>query len=101
MLEPKWRNFFWNMATVQFDHRLIAALVVALAVALWWKVRYDFGLPIRAWRGAHLVLALVGVQVVLGISTLLLVVPVPLAALHQAGAVLVFAAALNVAHALR
>ena len=21
MLEPWWRNFFWNMATVQFDHR--------------------------------------------------------------------------------
>ena len=35
------------------------------------------------------------------IATLLLVVPVPLAAAHQAGAVLVFAAALNVAHALR
>jgi cytochrome c oxidase assembly protein subunit 15 len=46
-------------------------------------------------------LILVVVQVALGISTLLLVVPVPLAALHQAGAVLVFAAALNVAHALR
>ncbi len=101
MLEPKWRNFFWNMATVQFDHRLIAVLVVVVALALWWKVRNEFGLPLRVRRGADLVLALVAVQVALGISTLLLVVPVPLAALHQAGAVLVFAAALNVAHALR
>jgi cytochrome c oxidase assembly protein subunit 15 len=41
------------------------------------------------------------VQVALGISTLLLVVPVGLAALHQAGAVLVFAAAINAAHAAR
>ena len=40
-------------------------------------------------------------QIALGIATLLLVVPLPLAAAHQAGAVLVFAAALNVAHALR
>ena len=32
---------------------------------------------------------------------LIVVVPVPLAVAHQAGAVLVFAAALNVAHALR
>ncbi len=40
-------------------------------------------------------------QIALGIATLLLVVPMPLAAAHQAGAVLVFAAALNVAHALR
>jgi cytochrome c oxidase assembly protein subunit 15 len=41
------------------------------------------------------------VQVGLGIATLLLVVPLHLAATHQASAVLVFAAALNVAHALR
>jgi cytochrome c oxidase assembly protein subunit 15 len=40
-------------------------------------------------------------QVSLGISTLLLVVPLPLAAAHQAGAVLLFAAALHAAHALR
>jgi cytochrome c oxidase assembly protein subunit 15 len=40
-------------------------------------------------------------QLALGIATLLLVVPVPLAAAHQAGAVLMFAAALNAAHALR
>ena len=45
----------------------------------------------RCWR----------VQIGLGIATLLLVVPLHLAATHQAGAVLVFAAALNLAHALR
>jgi cytochrome c oxidase assembly protein subunit 15 len=40
-------------------------------------------------------------QIALGIATLVLVVPIALAAAHQAGAVLVFAAALNVAHSLR
>jgi cytochrome c oxidase assembly protein subunit 15 len=40
-------------------------------------------------------------QIALGIATLLLIVPIPLAAAHQGGAVLVLAAALNVAHALR
>ena len=40
-------------------------------------------------------------QVALGIATLVFVVPLPLAALHQAGAVLVFALAINVLHALR
>ena len=59
------------------------------------------GLPPRARSGATLLLALLALQIALGISTLLLVVPLPLAAAHQAGAVLVFAAALNVAHALR
>ena len=40
-------------------------------------------------------------QVVLGISTLLLVVPIPLAAAHQGGAVLLLTAILNAAHQLR
>ena len=41
------------------------------------------------------------VQLTLGIATLLMVVPLPLAAAHQASAVLLFSAALNAAHALR
>jgi cytochrome c oxidase assembly protein subunit 15 len=55
----------------------------------------------RARIGAHLLLALLAVQITLGICTLLLVVPLPLAAAHQAGALLLFAATLNVVHALR
>jgi cytochrome c oxidase assembly protein subunit 15 len=101
MLEPWWRNFFWNMATVQFDHRLIAWVIAFAVPVLWWKLRTTGGLPSRARAGGHLLLALVVMQIALGIATLLLVVPIPLAAAHQAGAVLVFAAALNVAHALR
>jgi cytochrome c oxidase assembly protein subunit 15 len=49
----------------------------------------------------QLLLGALLVQLALGIATLLLVVPLPLAAAHQAGAVLLFAAALNAAHALR
>ena len=55
----------------------------------------------RATPAANLLLAALLLQLALGIATLLLVVPVPLAAAHQAGAVLLFAAALNAAHALR
>ena len=101
MLEPWWRNFFWNMATVQFDHRIIAWLLAFTIPVLWWKLGTTYGLPARARVGGHLLLTLVVMQIALGIATLLLVVPIPLAAAHQAGAVLVFAAALNVAHALR
>jgi cytochrome c oxidase assembly protein subunit 15 len=101
MLEPWWRNFFWNMATVQFDHRAIAWLLAVVVPVLWWKLRTTDGLPSRARWGGHLLVALVAAQIALGIATLLYVVPIPLAAAHQAGAVLVFAAALNVAHALR
>jgi cytochrome c oxidase assembly protein subunit 15 len=101
MIEPMWRNFFWNMATVQLDHRFMAWLIAIMAPMLWWKLNATDGLPLRARIGGHLLLALVALQITAGIATLLFVVPIPLAAAHQAGAVLVFAAALNVVHALR
>jgi cytochrome c oxidase assembly protein subunit 15 len=44
---------------------------------------------------------MMSLQIALGVATLVYVVPLPLAALHQAGALLTFALALNVAHALR
>jgi cytochrome c oxidase assembly protein subunit 15 len=101
LLVPWWKNFFWNMATVQFDHRLIALILAIVVPWLWWRVRSTAGAPARAVRGAGLLLALLGAQIAIGIATLLLVVPLPLAALHQAGALAVFALAINVAHALR
>ena len=100
MIEPWWRNFFWNMATVQFDHRLGAWLLAFLVPVLWWKVR-GADLAPRVRLGANLLLAMLVVQVALGIATLLLVVPLALAAAHQAGAVVLFALALHLVHALR
>ncbi|MBS0320188.1 MAG: COX15/CtaA family protein [Proteobacteria bacterium] len=100
-IAPWWRNFFWNMATVQFDHRLLAYLSFATIAALYVRMRRATSASPRARSGAAWLLAMVCVQIALGIATVLLVVPIPLAALHQAGAVLVFALALNVAHAVR
>ena len=101
MLEPAWRNFFWNMATVQFDHRVLAWTLALVTPLLWWRVQRAPQTPPGARVAAHVLLAMLGVQIALGIATLVNVVPLPLAALHQAGAVLVFALALNLAHALR
>jgi cytochrome c oxidase assembly protein subunit 15 len=101
MLDPAWKNFFWNMATVQFDHRALAWLLALVVPWLAWRVARTRDLPARTHGAANLLLAMLVVQVALGIATLLLVVPLPLAALHQAGAVLLFAAALNLAHTLR
>jgi cytochrome c oxidase assembly protein subunit 15 len=99
MIDPWWRNFFWNMATVQFDHRLGAWALAVVVPLAWWRVLASRPTP-RARAGAHLVLAMLVAQVALGIATLLLVVPLPLAAAHQAGAVALFALALHLAHAL-
>lgn len=101
MLTPWWRNLFWNMATVQFAHRAVALLVAVLVLVLWTRLAATPGLPARAQVGAGVLVAVLAVQIAMGIATLLLVVPLPLAAAHQAGAVIVFAAALNVAHAIR
>ena len=101
LLSPWWKNFFYNMATVQLDHRIVAYLLAIAVPLLWWRVRGEGAAPRRAKVGANLLFAMLCAQIALGIVTLLNVVPLPLAALHQAGAVLVFALALNVAHALR
>jgi cytochrome c oxidase assembly protein subunit 15 len=100
LIDPWWDNFVYNMATVQFDHRGIAYLLAALAAATWLAVRSETA-DRRARHWALAFLAALGVQIVLGISTLLLRVPVPLAAVHQAGAVVVFACAVALRHALR
>jgi cytochrome c oxidase assembly protein subunit 15 len=101
MIDPWYANFWNNMATVQFDHRLIALLLALLVPAFWWRVMAAPEVSPRARLAVHLLLAMLAVQIALGIATLLLVVPLPLAAAHQAGAVLTFAAALNAAHAVR
>ncbi|MHB8667787.1 MAG: COX15/CtaA family protein [Burkholderiales bacterium] len=100
MLHPWPLNFFNNLATVQFDHRL-GAWLLALIVPWFWLSARGAALTPRARRASHLLLAMLAVQITLGISTLLLVVPVPLAAAHQAGAVLLLSAALLMNHALR
>ena len=100
-LDPWYRNFTYNIATVQFDHRVIGWALALLVPWFAWRVHVAPYAGSRARHAAWLLLALLVVQVALGISTLLLSVPLPLAAAHQAGALLVFAAALNASHALR
>jgi cytochrome c oxidase assembly protein subunit 15 len=92
-LEPWWRNFGYNMATVQFVHRAFFWLLALLVPLAWWRY--------RASPAAHVLMAAFVLQAVLGIATLLLGVPVALGAAHQGGAVLLLAAALWTAHTAR
>jgi cytochrome c oxidase assembly protein subunit 15 len=95
MQHPLWRNFFENIATVQFDHRLLATLVM-ISVCVLWLATLRTPLPGQLRFGLHALMAATVLQVALGISTLLLHVPVALAATHQAGAMLLFSVLLFV-----
>src|SRR5205807_10672018 len=85
---------------VQLDHRTLAVATFSAIVVLW-ATGLRVALPKSARSALHLLMAAAALQVVLGVSTLLLVVPIPLAAAHQAGAVLLLTAAILVRHNLR
>jgi len=99
-LDPVWRNLFDNMTTVQFDHRILAISTFVLIAVFWAKARKaDFAG--RSRPAANALLLTATLQVILGISTLLLSVPTALAAAHQAVAVLLLTVALYLTHSLR
>ncbi|MBK7768348.1 MAG: COX15/CtaA family protein [Sulfuritalea sp.] len=98
MVEPLWLNFFTNMATVQFNHRMLAWLLMALIPWFAWRIWRES----PAARPAAVALTLwLAVQVGLGIATLLLQVPVALGAAHQAGAMVLFGLVIWANHSIR
>jgi cytochrome c oxidase assembly protein subunit 15 len=99
-MQPLWRNFFDNTTTVQFDHRILAITTFVLIVWFWFRIRKT-GMSRRASVATNALLHTATLQVVLGISTLLLAVPIILGAVHQAVAMLLFTVALFLAHSLR
>ncbi len=85
---PWWRNLFDNTLTVQFEHRIIAYALFALAVLHALDVvRSRAGAA--AVKGAFWLAAVVTLQATLGILTLLNEVPIDLALAHQAAAIAV------------
>ena len=76
-MQPAWRNFFESAMTVQFDHRVIAYALLLVAI-------------LHAWQSCTLaslaLLYVVLIQAFIGIMTVILVVPLGMALVHQAGA---------------
>ncbi|MBW7900780.1 MAG: COX15/CtaA family protein [Rhodocyclaceae bacterium] len=101
MIDPWYLNFFNNMATTQFDHRLGAWALAFLVPWLWLKLRAAPQVSARARAAATLLVVAVAGQIALGIATLLLAVPIALGAAHQGGAMVVFAVLLWLNHELR
>ena len=91
-LEPLWRNVFENITLVQFDHRMLAYAVIAFA--LWHAIVARRRAPgTAAARRATALAGLALTQVLIGILTLLLVVPLWAGLLHQAFAMIVLSMA--------
>jgi cytochrome c oxidase assembly protein subunit 15 len=89
--QPLWRNFFENDLTVQFEHRMTAYALLALALFHAVDARRHGGGMLAS--GAGFVAIAVLAQVSIGVMTLLYSVPIQLALLHQAVALVVLTAA--------
>ncbi|ESR23292.1 COX15/CtaA family protein [Lutibaculum baratangense] len=86
--DPWWINFFENIGTVQFEHRMVGYLILAVALLhLLDAYRSDVERSVR--RRAHAIAGMVFVQIALGVATLLTGVNLWIALLHQAGAIVV------------
>ena len=98
-ISPWYLNMFENVATVQFNHRVVAYAGLIWAVIHTVQTGSRYGEGSALVRSALLLIAIF-VQAALGIWTLLMQVPISLGLAHQAGAVIVFALALYQLHGL-
>lgn len=97
---PTIRNFTENPTTVQFDHRILGTATLTLITGMYLISRKRV-LPPRAYKAAAAVAFMGWMQVGLGISTLLMYVPVPLAATHQSGSLILLSLAIWLSHELK
>lgn len=97
-----WRNLLENPTTVQLNHRIFGMATFCTVFALhMYCVKKKHLIPKTADRTVKAMIGLVTLQVGLGITTLLWLVPIPLASAHQAGALAVFTSAIMFASQLR
>jgi cytochrome c oxidase assembly protein subunit 15 len=89
---PFYENFFDNITLVQFQHRMVAYAVIAVAMAYVNDARRHEPLT-HAFRHALFLLGLLGLQALLGIVTLLFWVPLWAALAHQIVAMVIFVVA--------
>lgn len=86
---PWWKDLLENPPSVQFVHRLLALSTTLACVGIWIYQR-DLLIPKNLSHGFTVIMLSALLQLSLGISTLLLEVPLPLAVLHQGFAFVLF-----------
>lgn len=95
--EPFWRNLFENTAAIQFNHRVLAYIILVMSVWMAFRAQKVGYLT----RQTATLLTLILWQVGLGIWTLLAIAPLNLSLLHQFSSILVFLAAISVMRSAR
>jgi len=88
-LQPVWLNLFENLLTVQFSHRMLGYIIGIFGLTMLAHGYRNKASLLSGWM--RIVGIIVILQVILGIVTLVMVVPVSLALGHQALAFILFA----------
>ena len=103
-LKPLYRNIFEHTALVQFDHRMLAYTTSGAITGLILYSRQLLNAGVitpQVQRALMLTGGVAAVQVTLGISTLMLYVPIALAATHQLGSLALLSSGIYLVHSLR
>lgn len=93
-------NISENPAGVQFVHRYIA-YIVAIFIMIAWNKASKLPQTPTLKKASNFLLAMVLLQFLLGVITILMAVPVTMGVLHQTGAFFLFASGLFFMHSLR
>lgn len=95
---PMWSNLFHNVTMVQFNHRIMAYLLTITIAAFCWKAARVAPSYVTLF---YAIIACLIAQFLLGVFTLILVVPTSLAVAHQANAMLLYGFCLKAVHVLK
>jgi len=88
-LDPKFKNFFENPSTVQFDHRFLGITTFS-TILIMWIYTHTQKMESDIKKKINLLLFVSFSQIGLGIATLLSFVSIPIAIMHQSGAVILY-----------
>ena len=92
-LQPVWRNFFEDDGLVQFMHRMAGYILFLFAIFVWLRGRKSANDQTRFAFNA--VMAMMFLQMIVGIVTVIYSAPWQIAILHQLGAVILWALVLR------
>ena len=85
-LNPWWRNFFEDDGLVQFMHRMVGYALFVFAIVVWRRSKSSGNAQVRLRFNA--VMAMLILQMLLGIMTVMYSAPWHIAIVHQIGAVI-------------